>query len=407
MSTSVSSYPREYRIRVSQEMIRSFPDPHNSDVRIIHAYVKVADFPHSKMPDEINPRRHEKLTGRIPKDIKESIEDGPYQFHLLNRGLLIIAQKTWYDNKQGILHIVIDKESDGGLADGATTDRVIGDLKKSVSNTDFELLKPEEIPSYLQDSYVHIEIISGVNGEILIPLTAARNTSLQVKEFALEDLGHGYDVLKKVFEESRYKNKIRYRENDIQPVDIRNVLALLTLFHPRWDIKGGEPVIAYSAKGSVLKYYQDEDWKEGYLGLAPVAVDILDFYVYVQVHFHQQYQKAFGNKSKLGKRKEVRYTEGKTISIPYTSDKIKYGIADGWLYPLVAAFRPLLIWPKNVRGNVEWMMRPEECFDKYGNILLPMLIEYSENMGRNANATGKSKFLWTSLRDKVSLLIRP
>lgn len=59
---------------------------------------------------------------------------------------------------------------------------------------------------------------------------------MQVKEFSLEDLGHGFDWLKKVLEHSELMGRVRYRENEPKPVDVRTVLALLTLFHPQWEI---------------------------------------------------------------------------------------------------------------------------------------------------------------------------
>ena len=254
MVTSVSD-AREYRIPVSADYVRTFQDPHDPKIRLLHAYVRVADFPHGRLPDEINPRRHENLKGRIPDDIRNTLEENPHVFHLLNRGLLVVAQKAWYDNNSKLLHLILERESEAGLADGATTDRVIAKAKRQSANADFESLTEAEIPSHLREAFVHLEVISGLDGNNLVPLTAARNSSVQVKEFALEDLRGGYKNLRDVLENSRFKNRIRYRENDSQPVDVRTVLGLLTLFHPKWDELKKEPTIAYSYKGAVLDYY--------------------------------------------------------------------------------------------------------------------------------------------------------
>jgi hypothetical protein len=389
---------REYRVQVKHELIRSFEDPHNPDIRIIHAYVRVADFPHKKLPDEINPRRHEKLVGSIPAKITNSIETTPEWFHLLNRGLLVIAQKAWYDNKTNTLHIVIQSDSDGGLADGATTDRVLADVKKNISEADFETLTEKEIPEYIKRAYVHLEIISGTNGDILVPLTGARNTSLQVKEFALEDLRGGYKKLKEVLNASPYKDIIRYRENDAQSVDIRTILGILILFHPKWDEVRRHPIVSYTSKGSVLNYFQDEEWESGFDQLTSVAVDILNLHNYIHLNFQEQYKKAFGKDGRVGNRKEVRYLDGKDfLWHPLLNQKVKYGIPDGWVYPILAVFRTLIKWPKSGKGHAEWIENPEKCFDRYGSELIESLIEQSENLGRNANATGKSKAVWNML----------
>jgi AIPR protein len=394
---------REYRIPVAQKLIKSFDDPHNEELRIHHAYVKVRDFPHGKFPDDVNPRSHEDIPSRIPEAIQHSLNVSPKWFHILNRGLLVLAQKAWYDNRSKNLHVLIDSDQEGGLADGATTDRVIRDVKTSVSLADFEKLKESEIPSSLRDAYVHVEIISGGIGDMLVPLTGARNTSNQVKEFALKNLGGHFDWLKDVIEDSQFRGRIRYRENDPQPVDVRTVLGLLTLFHPKWNELNKEPVIAYTSKGAILGYYEDEKWRPGYELLRPVVVEILDLYEYIHLKFNSQYKVSQGKGSKLGARKEVRYNENTPFKLPLTAGQTNYLIPDGWLYPLLAAFRMLLMHPRNGRGEVKWLTLPKPFYDKHGAEFVGDVCEQSENLGRNPNATGKSRPLWNNLRTKMEL----
>lgn len=201
------------------------------------------------------------------------------------------------------------------MVDGATTDRVLYLIKENVSTADFFSLSEDEIPENLQDAYLHLEIISGpMDDDLRINLADARNTSEQVKGFSLEDLGHGFDWLKDVLENSILKGKVRYRENEPKPFDIRNVLALLTLFHCNWEKTGKDPIIAYTSKGAVLDIYQDKkddglDWREKYKLLSPVAVDILKLYEHIHVQFQPLYMKAYGKNAKLGRRKEVHYLD--------------------------------------------------------------------------------------------------
>ena len=412
---NIPNSAREYRISIKPDHIRTFNNPHNEDIKIIHAYVRVIDFPHSKIPDEINPRRHETLKGQVPQGIKESLENRSELFHLFNRGMLVIAQKAYYDNKSNTLHFFISSNSEGGLADGATTDRVIGENKNSISITEFEKLTQDEIPEYLKNAYVHIEIITGMPAEYLVDLTEARNKSLQVKEFALEDLRGGYDNLKSALDKSKFKSKIRYRENDLQDVDIRTVLGILILFHPKWAEVDREPTIAYTSKGSVLTYFQDDEWKKGFEALAPIAADILELHNHMHLNFPIQYKKSFGDgpsgKARLGGRKEVKISKSKKSkdklisSHPLLFEKVQYGIPDGWIYPLLASFRPLVSWPKNPKGTAEWITEPKKFFDNNGHKLIEDLVEMSESLGRNANATGKQRGLWKMLRTNVTGII--
>lgn len=405
-SSASASDVREFRFKVPQEQIRSFRDPHSEELHIHHAYIPVCNFAHGKLPDDVNPRSHEKVAGRVPEKIEESLRDRAKWFHLLNRGLLVLAQKAWYDNKNQTFHILINSPSEGGLGDGATTDRVIAKVKNAVSAAEFENLQEAEIPDYLKNAYVHVEVISGDFGDMLVSLTGARNTSNQVKEFALENLGGGFNWLKNVLEDSEFRGRIRYKENDPEPVDVRTVLALLTLFHAKWNELGKEPVVAYTSKGQIIEYYRDKDWRPGYEALRPVVVDILKLYDHIHANFPEQYEKyktQLGTGQKLGARKEVRYVNGRAFKLDLSGRETKYFISDGWLYPLLASFRMLLAFPKG-KGQVKWVVDdPRDFYDAHGHEFVADVVEQSESLGRNPNATGKSRPLWNNLRTKMEL----
>jgi hypothetical protein len=398
----------EYRFSVSPELIRSFKDPHIEGLHIHHAYVQARTFPHGKLPDDVNPRSHENPTGRVPEQIEDSLKEHPKWFHILNRGLLIVAQKAWYDNRSQTFHLLIGSPDEGGLGDGATTDRVLAKAKHMATLADFETLRDGEIPDHLKDAFVHVEVISGDVGDMLVKLTGARNTSNQVKEFALENLGGGFEWLKDVIEESDIRGRVRYRENDPQPVDIRTALALLTLFHPKWNEMSKEPVIAYTSKGAILDYYREAEWRTGFETLRPVVVEILRLFDYIHLKFPDQYEKYKNNQgigSKLGARKEVRYANDKrkAFKLALTGAQTRYFIPDGWLYPLLGSFRMLLLFPKGPRGQVKWLTDPENFYDEHGHELVGDVVEQSESLGRNANATGKSRPLWNNLRKAMEL----
>lgn len=408
---NINTAPKEYRLPVQQDQIRSIKDPYNNELTIIHAFVKVRDLPNGQIPDKINPRSHEvvRMETRIPQAITASLTDTPEIFHLINRGCLVLAKKAWYDNQTRTLHFLVESPEQNGMVDGATTDRVLAKLKEQVSKADFPTLKEEEIPDHLKEAYVHLEIIAGdTNDDLRLKLADARNTSEQVKAFSLEDLGGGYDWLKEIIEKSEFKGKVRYRENEPKPVDIRVVLGLLTLFHPYWNEKKSDPIIAYTAKGTVIDNYRDEAWKKGYEKLAPVVVDILKLYDYIHVEFNDAYRAAYASKnvsgsSKLGLRREVKYISKaeKAKELPITGARTQYVLTDGWLYPLLASLRVLLAWPKSGKGDVRWVVEPFKFFKENGPDLVYDLVEQSEELGRNPNATGKSRRVWSGLRIRV------
>jgi len=405
-----SKLPREYRIPVPQDYVRSIKPPHCEDLTIIHAFVKIRDLGNGVIPDKINPRSHEeiKMNTRVPQAIVDSLNEDPSIFHLLNRGCLILAKKAWYNNQTKMLHFVLESEDEHGMVDGATTDRVLAKMKSEATIVDFASLKESEIPLHFKESYIYLEIIAGeMENGLRLKLAEARNTSVQVKDFSLEDLGHGFDWLKEVLEHSELRGRVRYRENEPKPVDVRTILALLTLFHPNWNEakEPKEPIVAYTGKGRVIDLYKQDDWRSNYEKLSPVAVDILKLYDYIHVNFQRQYMKAYGRGSKLGKRKEVNYRDPekkqKPKKLPLTGMETRYVLPDGWLYPILASFRMLLEWPKRQNGEVKWSINPFEYFDEYGSELVTDVVEQSYELGSNPNAAGKSRMLWRGLRTNV------
>lgn len=407
--------PREYRIPVSQDMIRNINDPYHinwlgdSAVSVIHALVRMQDFPSGEIPDKINPRSHVEIrhNSKIPRAIKETLEYEPERFHLLNRGCLIIARRAFYNNQSKILHFLIESDDEHGMVDGATTDKVIAGLKDQISDADFASLTDDEIPSYIKRAYLHVEIISGyIEQDLRIKLADARNTSLPVKEFSLENLKGNFDWLREIIDKSEFRGRIRYRENDPEDVDIRTILALLTLFHPRWLTMNKDPNVAYTGKGAVLDIYTDSESSGGYRQLAPLVIDILKLYDYIHIGFQPAYVAALngeGKRAKFGNLTGVKYIHNpqKAKILPLTQKVTQYVIADGWVYPILAAFRMLVAWPKKGRGQAKWHTDPFQFFDRFGPELVNSIVEKSQELGRNPNAIGKSKEVWSSLRITV------
>lgn len=398
-----ASFPHTYKFKISAELVRKFTIPKDGNVTIHHVYVPILEYKREFFPDDVNPRSHEEPSGRVPRLIAESLASNAEEFHLLNRGILILAESCSYDNQSQFLEITVGSAETGGLADGATTDRVLAGMLDPSTLKQLGMTEQEVFAS-LSNGFVHLEIVSGDYESRRVRLAGARNTSVQVKEFALENLDHKFDWVKVALDGSRFKDRIRYRENDPQPVDVRTVLALMTLFHPKWNEEGREPVSAYTSKGGILTYFRDDAWLPGYKQLASVVVDILTLYDYVHENFQIQYAKfnreTKDSGAKFGKRREINYRPGKPFVLPLTQAAVNYPVPDGWLYPTVAALRVLLDFSN---GAAKWKTDPFNYFDENGAELVGDVAEESASLGFNPQSVGKKRLFWANLRGKVEL----
>lgn len=393
----------QFTIPVQPEDVVFVPDPKQKNLQIVHAYPRIIDFPSGQIPDKVNPRSHEKLQPKMVDVIAESLRENPEWFHLNNRGLTILAEKVHYDQHAKELTVTLTSEDIHGMVDGATTDRTIARLKSEVP--EFGKIKEMELPDFFRKANLHIEILVGDLDDMLVQLSSARNTSVQVKDFALEDLGGGFGWLKTILESpsSEFRNRIQYRQNEPErPVNVMTVLGLLTLFHPLWATEKREPVPVYTNKGTILDYFRDEQWKPGYRQLSPVVLDILRLYDFIHVQFptkYEQYKTEQGERSKLGNRREVGFKEKGVYTLPLTQQTVQYLIPDGWLYPILAAHRMLL----EFNDEASWTMNPQTMFNNIGASLVADVVESSDAVGGSVVIVGRNRTLWSSLRKSVEM----
>jgi hypothetical protein len=328
---------------------------------------------------------------------------------LLNRGITISAREVEYDTKTQILSLVFpDPSDDYGIIDGGHT---YGVIKKNL----LPYLQSPQKPGFF-DAQVKLEVLVNVDTDLIVDLARARNTSAQVRDESLANLEGKFDWIKEVFSKTAFADRIAYRENEEdKPLDIRDIIALMTLFHPGYAKGDNPPILGYSSKGSCLKMFRDDEQQKDYQRLRPIMVDILRFYDYVQKRFENLYRDVCGisairaenggkdhagsgkKKTRLGGVSEVKQIKD-GFPLYYYGDTAHYRFPDGWLYPVVAAHRALISYKGPA---VSWKVDPFKFFDLYGKSLVAITLEASKAAGRNPMAVGKNKNHWVQLYDKV------
>jgi hypothetical protein len=252
---------------------------------------------------------------------------------------------------------------------------------------------------------VHLEVIVGLEDrERIGRLVQGRNTSRQVKPWTIADFQGKFDWIKEVLEaESDFKGKVGYEENAATAVNILEVLAILTLFHPIYDEKGKAPTVAYSSKGRMDKNLADEKTAPGYRALAPLLKDILRLHDHVYAGFSGKYDEARpgGRLGRWGKADNRLFPETNK-PLPLTGSIAEHSVPTGVLYPLLASLRALIKYDGN---KATWRMNPFEFFDKYGQELVDNIFSQLEVFRNNPNTLGKSKTVYTALHDRARLLV--
>lgn len=394
-------------ITLDPQYCRTLPDPMRRGHDVTIAFARVGDLiaTAADIPKEVNPRA-QNTKSRVSKQIRDGFENDSDVFHILNRGLTITALDTRMDTKTRQLHLTM-AGNNYGLIDGGHTFEVIREMIQPIlAGTD------EAKKNALLDNYVKIEIINGVKGNLIPDLARARNTSAQVHDESLANLEGSFEWLKEMFKSVPFGGRIAYRENEddvTKPVDVREVIALLTLFHPDFQDSENPPIMGYASKGRCLEMFRDS--QDRYKQLGNIATEILRLYDYIHLKFPEFYESVGGfsalneevakkGKSvKLAKVGEVRhYEEG--FDLEYLGKMAYYRFPDGWLYPVVASMRGLV---KYGRTTASWITGPAEFFDRYGKSMVKLTLEAARQSGRSPNAVGKNRNHWTMLHDRVLL----
>ena len=349
---------------------------------ISHMYPLISDWPARRLPDKINPRSHDgaPLKGKLRRSIAATVIENPSLFEMANRGIAVIAKNCVYDHKSGLVTITISDDATQGVFDGGTTDAVLAGCKCA-----------PEYESYLSRARVHVEVIvcDNLSDEERLKIAGDRNTSVQVKSWSLADLGGNFNWIKETLASSPIGQQIGYEENEEKPTDVREVLALLTLFHA--DIR---PTQAYSARGVLDKKMTNPKWVDGYKVLEPLLTDIIELHDYAYSTFPLRYREAFPG-GKLGRRgvKEDRYFTPRQHSLPFTGLRADYTIPTGVLYPLLASLKALIDY--DMDGKARFSTSPKRFLDRFGAKLVEDLIGHLGN--HSPTVLGKQSMVYSSL----------
>jgi len=350
------------------------------------AVVDIRELPDLNAWRRINVR-DPKLSGAVPLAIRASVHDNPELFVFLNRGIVLSVDSVSFNNQTGKLTVTMTDPQLHGLLDGGHTYNILLEERENIE----------------EPQYVKAEILEGFKQEEIPTLVDARNTSNQVRDQSLMNLQGEFEKLKKAIALQPYSGLIAYKEHELlddggsKPIDVREVIAILTCFDRENFTERVHPINAYRSKAACLQHFSEH--KEDYEPIYPLVADILELYDHVQLLLPDLYNRVRGKSGeveggKFGKLTGVTKYDGRRKGcLRFINGETKYGVPSGFVYPVLAAFRALLqeksgcyTWGKGVEPlkMLEGQLG-ETLADTIGNFALD---------ARNPSKTGKSPLVW-------------
>ncbi|HSW02498.1 MAG TPA: AIPR family protein [Sedimentisphaerales bacterium] len=366
---------------------------HKQGYRDHFAVVQTKDLPDLTGWRRINVR-DPKMTGAVPNAIRKGFHDCPDMFLFMNRGIVLAVDSVSFDNKTSVVTITLSDPNLHGLLDGGHTYNIVLEETKALSEPQF----------------IKVEILEGFSGENITQVVDARNTSNQVRDESLMNLAGEFEDLKKALEGAHYFQDIAFKEfqtdaeGNQMPIDVREIIAILTAFdRDNFDDKV-HPINAYRSKAACLKHFKEHS--KSYRKIYPLAQEILVLYDEIQERLPELYNKVRGKTGnvsggKFGKLTGVTVYEGKRCcELSFTGRKSRYGVPSGFIYPILGAFRALLelkagryVWGKSL--NPRKLLAGDlglTLADTIGNFALD---------AQNPSKTGKSPLVWQACYQAV------
>ncbi len=382
---------------------RRYPDPLNSLMISEDTYniehhiltVRALDVP-SEIPKDPNPR--EQNTDRsIYTDVRESLDDETdLSFHLKNKGITILAHKVEYtsDKKGAVLYFA----PGDGIVDGAHTYEIVQ-----------ESIEDKDCPD---GQHVKFEILTGVPHETRTAITGGLNTAIQVQQASLMNLLEEFQWIKEELAGEPYADKIRYRQNERgKKYDVRDIVALLTLFNVnKYDAKT-HPKEAYVSKGKCLTLYKEDPEDPKSLQMVrPLLKEILYLYDYISLEGRKCYNEETGGKAGamgvFNSRKRGEHEFHFLGEEQQDGWKKEHKLYDGALYPILGAMR-FLVEQKPGDDVYSWKLGSFKEVKSFFSQVAPELIQITHrqsiNYGRKPNPLGKDDNHWGNLYKTVTV----
>lgn len=364
--------------------------------RDYYAVVDVKQLPDLSKWRRINVR-DPKLTGAVPRAIRAGFLEASDLFLFMNRGIVLSTGKVSFDNKESVLSISLTDPALHGLLDGGHTYNIICNERAALEG----------------QQYVKVEILEGFDSEDILQVVDARNTSNQVRDESLMNLDGAFNLLKNTLKKQPYFKDIAFKEYEIddktgepKPIDVREVIAILTAFDRDHFNDQNHPINTYRSKAACLKHFRDN--QESYEKIYPLTDEILKLYDEIQILLPDLYNDARGKSGDVSGGKFGKLTgvvppsKFQSTALPYSGKIARCGVPTGFVYPILGAFRSMLeekrgryVWGKNL-NPIELMNNGlgEKLANTIGNFALD---------AQNPSKTGKSPLVWQSCYQCVEL----
>jgi hypothetical protein len=315
---------------------------------------------------------------QVHRAIRETLEERPETFCVLNGGITIVARECETDDKEKILRL-----KHASIINGSQTQGVLKDFFLANSET--------------EGIHVKYELVVTDDDELIAEVSIARNFQNDVKSLSIVGRRGQLDELEASLKRKHPKLKLQKSEtewptDDNEYIATEKLLQIIAALLPAelW-FKPGEvnKVYAYNAKATCLKDFQDiyrraKDKSDPdhekfskvyqfYLDIAPQALDL-----------HEKW------------KQHPKFAGTALRSIEREGGQIKE-VPDGIIFPIIASLAEFA-----VQGKAGWKIVQPQILDE-GELVATAKRAYMEIASSKPQIMGKSKACYSALQQITAI----
>lgn len=381
---------------IPAEEFLSLPIPGYPGAKIGTCFARVTDLP-AGLGDfmKVNPRVPKRsakgvLSGSVPKAILDTLRESPEEMALKNVGIYVLAERVEHapgNGAGGKVTLRLTSDERQGIVNGGHT---FATIREAVETAD-----PERLES-LNRAFVRLHLLQGVPHDMVAEIAEGLNRSKQVQDPSLENLRGHFDEIKEVMKGEVGEEAIAYHEGAEGDVYIAEILSLIEMFNLERYPQGQHPFGLYAHQSRAVKEFA-EDFESRpspaklVISRLPEILRLADMIRRDAPVLAKDRANFQIGRMKIGEGKSGRVASN-DAELYFLGMTSKYRLPNGWLYPILAAFRANVIWDLK-RSRFDWRVDNEEILKS----CLQDLVSVCVNEHRNNN----QKPEWVGKRDSA------
>lgn len=376
------------------------------NAKIGTCYIRVTDVP--EMLDyymKVNPRVPNRnangvLSGPVVKGIMETLLETPEEMAIKNRGIFLLVDRAYCErteNNDSKLKVTLADPAEHGIVDGGHTYAAIREVVSNAGPEDLEALK---------SAWVRLHIYSGIDADMVPEMAEGLNRGRQVDDPSLANLQGDFDVIRKALKGMPGADTISYHQGGDGEVYISEILVYLELMNNQRFGDRKQPNGLYNRLGLGLKYFTEDmaDDKQHTMSLIHMLPEFLRLGDTIRkatpiAAKHNNFK--FGQIKVGGERSGG---EGKEVKLPFLDDVMAHRVPNGWVYPMLSAFRANLSYSAETKAH-SWIIPLQEIVPAVIDGLVSVCIAEHRDNAMRPELMGKKESAYKQCYTEILLFL--